>query len=151
MEENAEQRVQRIGSYAFITAEGHVLLSLLNRGPNRGKWTLVGGGVEFCESPKDALRREIEEEAGIVIDVEPELIDVFSHDYAFDLPNGSKKHMHFIGIIHRVELKKMLPSKSDGDGYSSDGTRWFDLSQLNLDELNPSVIKVLKKLGYVPA
>jgi 8-oxo-dGTP pyrophosphatase MutT (NUDIX family) len=141
--------VQRVGSYAFITAEGHVLLSLLNRGPNRGKWTLVGGGVEFKEDPKAALIREIEEEAGIRIDVEPKLIDVFSHDYAFDLPDGSKKHMHFIGIIHQIELPEKISCKETGDGFSSDGTRWFPISSLNLEELNPSVIKVLKKLGYL--
>jgi 8-oxo-dGTP diphosphatase len=142
-----EIREQRVGSYAFITAEDHVLLSLLNRGPNRGKWTLVGGGIEFGESPKYALLREIEEEAGIRISEEPVLLDVFSHDYMLTEPNGTVKHMHFIGVIHTLELPKMIPTKLDGDGFSSDGTRWFPLADLNHVELNPSVIKVLKRLG----
>lgn len=146
--ENTErQKVQRIGSYAWITAEGHVLLSLLNRGPNRGKWTLVGGGVDFGESPKEAVIREIEEEAGIKIETEPKLLDVFSHQHAFEQPNGAMKEMHFIGIIHTVELPTMLTCKADGDGLSSDGTRWFKLSELNPAELNPSVMKVLKRLA----
>ena len=140
------QQVQRVGSYAFITAENHVLLSLLNRGPNRGKWTLVGGAIDFGESPNEALIREIREEAGIEIDVEPELLDVFSHQHAFTLDDGSVKQMHFIGVIHTVKLSKMLVCKPDGDGLSSDGTKWFDLDQLNFAQLNPSVIKVLDRL-----
>ncbi len=132
-------QIQRIGSYAFITAEGHVLLSLLNRGPNRGKWTLIGGGIEFGETPKEALLREIKEEAGIELAVDPTLFDVFSHHY--------DDQLHFIGIIHRIELPQMLPCKADGDGSSSEGTRWFKLDQLNLEELNPSVLKMLKLMG----
>ncbi len=134
----ADQRVQRLGSYAFIMAEGHVLLSLLNRGPNRGKWTLIGGGIEFGESPKEALIREIKEEAGIELQVEPVLLDVFQHRY--------DDRMQFFGIIHRVDLPALIPCKTDGDGSSSDETRWFKLNELNPNELNPSVIKVLELL-----
>jgi 8-oxo-dGTP diphosphatase len=145
----ANTRVQRIGSYAFITAENHVLLSLLNRGPNRGKWTLIGGGLEFGETPREALAREIEEEAGIKIEVEPSLLDVFSHHYEITEANGEVKDMHFVGVIHEIRLPKVLPCKTDGDGSSSDGTKWFRLDQLKLEELNPSVIKVLKLLKII--
>jgi 8-oxo-dGTP diphosphatase len=142
----SEERVQRVGSYAFITAEDHVLLSLLNRGPNRGKWTLIGGGIEFGESPLNALMREIEEEAGIRTTVKPVLLEVFSHDYLLKDTDGTIKHMHFIGVVHTLKLPKMLPNKLDGDGSSSDGTRWFPLATLHLQDLNPSVHKVLKQL-----
>jgi 8-oxo-dGTP diphosphatase len=141
-----ETKVQRLGVYAWITAEGHVLLSLLNRGPNTGKWTLVGGGVEFGESPQAALIREVEEESGIKLETAPTLLDVFSHEHIFEQPNGEKEHMHFVGIIHQIELPKMLECKSDGDGFSSDGTKWFKLSDLKREELNPSVLKVLHRL-----
>ena len=112
-----ESRVQRVGTYALITAEGQVLLSLLNRGPNRGKWALIGGGIEFGESPKDALLREIKEEAGIEIQVDPVLLEVSSHQHRFTEPDGSFKDMHFIGIIHRVELPHVVSCKADGDGF----------------------------------
>src|ERR1700753_2529327 len=92
-------KVQRIASYALITSEDHVLLSLLNRGPNRGKWTLVGGGVEHGESPKDAVIREVQEESGIILEEIPPVWDVFSHHYSFEEANGEKKNMHFIGIV----------------------------------------------------
>ena len=149
----AESRIQRVASYAFITAEGHVLLSLLNRGPNRGKWTLIGGGIEFGETPKDALIREIEEEAGIRLNVEPILWDVSSHSHSFTEENGEVKNIHFIGIIHRVELPKMLVCKADGDGFSSDGTRWFKLDGLDVHSkefpIHPTVQRILKKLAGV--
>lgn len=141
-----ETKIQRVGSYAFITAENHVLLSLLNRGPNRGKWTLVGGGVEFAEDPKDTVIREIEEEAGIKVTVEPLLLGVLSHHYRFAEPDGEEKNMHFIGIVHTLELPKRLPCKVDSDGFSSDGTQWFNLEGLDETQLNPSVVKVLRMI-----
>jgi 8-oxo-dGTP diphosphatase len=146
----AESRIQRVASYAFITAEGHVLLSLLNRGPNLGKWTLVGGGIEFGENPRDALFREVFEEAGISLTVEPVLWDVTSHSHAFSEENGEVKNIHFIGIVYRMELPKMLPCKSDGDGFSSDGSRWFKLAGLDLHSvefpIHPSVERILRRL-----
>ena len=143
----SEIKHQRVGSYALILAEGYVLLSLLNRGPNRGKWALVGGGVEFGESPRDALLREIKEEAGIDLTVEPVLIDVFSHEHTFHDEGVAERKMHFIGIIHTVHLPNRVPHKTDGDGSSSDGTKWFKLDELKLEELNPSVVKILKKIA----
>jgi len=68
------------------------------------------------------------QKAGIKVWVEPVLLDVFSHDHQFSQPNGEVKHMHFIGIIHRLELPLKEICKEDGDGFSSDGTRWFDLN-----------------------
>jgi len=100
----------------------------------------VGGKIEWGETPKQALLREIEEEAGLELDVNPVLIDVFSHQV---------DQMHLIGIIHRIELPKIVECRSDGDGLSSDGTKWFLISELNQAELNPSVLKVLHLLNYI--
>ena len=133
------EQKQRLGSYAFITAEAHVLLSLLNRGPNRGKWTLIGGGVEFGESVKEAVLREVREEAGIDLTLDPQLLAVFDHRY--------DEQLQFFGVIHTVALPKMIECKADGDGSSSDGTRWFKLSELTAEQLNPSVLKVLQLLN----
>lgn len=70
--------VRRFSSYGLIAAEGSILLSLLNRGPNKGKWHLVGGGIEFGETPEEALHRELGEEAGILLETTPKLLAVLS-------------------------------------------------------------------------
>jgi 8-oxo-dGTP diphosphatase len=47
-----------------------VLLGKRGKEPNRGLWVLPGGGVEFGETFATTLARELEEEAGIDVEVE---------------------------------------------------------------------------------
>ena len=42
--------------------------------PDRGVWAPPGGGVESGETPHAALRRELHEEIGLVLDGEPPLV-----------------------------------------------------------------------------
>jgi 8-oxo-dGTP diphosphatase len=57
-----------------------------------GKWHFPGGGIEFGESPADAVLREIKEEVG---DIEVQLLSerpvIFSHQYE-------------VGNIHAIVL-----------------------------------------------
>lgn len=36
---------------------------------NNGKWQLPGGGLEFAETPEEALHREVREELGIEVNI----------------------------------------------------------------------------------
>ena len=54
---------------AFIK-NGKVLISMSQRSSKKGKYTLVGGGVEKGETFKEAARREIQEEIGNGFDIE---------------------------------------------------------------------------------
>lgn len=70
-----------VGVGAIIVADdGRLLLS--RRGPKakneRGLWEFPGGSVEFGERLADALKREMEEEYGVAIEV-GELLDVVDH------------------------------------------------------------------------
>jgi len=70
-----------VGVGAIIVADdGRLLLS--RRGPKatneRGRWEFPGGSVEFGERLADALKREMQEEYGVAIEV-GELLDVVDH------------------------------------------------------------------------
>lgn len=65
----ADQTLQVVGA-AIIDHLGRCLVAL--RGPEMsspGRWEFPGGKVEHGEKPEDALRREIEEELGLRIEV----------------------------------------------------------------------------------
>lgn len=65
---------------AVIDGEGRVLLVQHSYAPG---WILPGGGVERGETAYDAVRREVHEEAGIVIAAEPVLHGVFANHQQF--------------------------------------------------------------------
>ena len=63
-----------------IDGEGRVLLVQHSYAPG---WILPGGGVERGETAYDAVRREVHEEAGIVIEGEPALHGIFANHQQF--------------------------------------------------------------------
>ena len=67
----AEASVQRpqLAVSAVIFREGRVLLLKRAKSPGHGFWSLPGGRVEFGESLHTALAREVDEEAGLEIDI----------------------------------------------------------------------------------
>jgi 8-oxo-dGTP diphosphatase len=54
---------------AVIFRDGKVLLLKRAKSPGHGFWSLPGGRVEFGESLHTALNREVDEEAGLKIDI----------------------------------------------------------------------------------
>ena len=61
----------RLAAYGLLTTDdGQILLTWFN-GDTRAEpcWTMPGGGVEFDESIRDAVVREVLEETGYTVDV----------------------------------------------------------------------------------
>ncbi len=58
----------RLGAYAVIVRDGHVLLALWNE-PEVPTWMLPGGGVELHESLEEGVIREVREETGYDVEL----------------------------------------------------------------------------------
>jgi ADP-ribose pyrophosphatase YjhB (NUDIX family) len=59
----------QIAVSAAIFRDGKVLLTRRARSPAKGFYSLPGGRVEFGESLHEALKREVDEETGLEIEV----------------------------------------------------------------------------------
>lgn len=57
----------RVAAYGIIKQDERILLCRISDSvPHSvGKWTLPGGGIEFGESPEQAMIREVREETGL--------------------------------------------------------------------------------------
>jgi 8-oxo-dGTP diphosphatase len=125
----------RIGGYALCVERGRILLSRLSVVEvDYGAWTLPGGGVDFGEHPDAAVLRELEEETGLLGEIES-VAGVFSHVYQRSrAANGND--LHFLGIVYRVRVTGgELRDEVDG---TTDTAAWIpraELASLQLVEL----------------
>lgn len=73
-------RVRTNGARAMILNEhGEVLLVLHSYFPG---WHFPGGGVNKGESPREAVIREVKEEAGIIVKETPKIFECYFHKIA---------------------------------------------------------------------
>src|SRR6202000_152743 len=69
MPEASPRERPQLAVSAVIFRDGKVLLLKRAKSPGHGFWSLPGGRVEFGESLHIALAREVDEEAGLTIDI----------------------------------------------------------------------------------
>lgn len=120
-----------VRAYGVLILEGRVLLVRASSPAiDPPVWWLPGGGLNFAESPQEALAREFEEETGLLV-AELELRDVLSD--VRRRPNGDK--VHSVRVIYRVQLAGgRLRDEQHG---TTDRAQWFRVD--SLDEVNLAI------------
>lgn len=107
---------------AFIK-DGKLLISMSQRSAKKGKYTLVGGGVEEGETLKQAARRECQEEIANGFDIsEDDLIEILSfREPALSDPNILIE-MHMMKALKDVDVE-LLPNEEIIE------YKWFTLGE----------------------
>ncbi len=128
-----------VGAGAIIFGPGGKVF-LAKRGKDarneRHKWEFPGGSVEFGETIKEALQREITEEFGFTIDI-LQLLDVVDHI----LP---REKQHWISPTYLCRYKSGKPSIREPRKCEEIG--WFNLDDLPVDHLSSASRQSLENL-----
>ena len=95
---------------AVVVRDGTVLLVRRGQAPLLGAWTLPGGAIELGETGPEALRRELNEECGILVAVERvlDVVDLIETDGA----HGVRFHYVIVEFLARY-LGGELRASSD--------------------------------------
>lgn len=133
----------RITVVAVVTKGGHVLLGKKPKdiGPYPNTWIIPGGGINFGEETvEEALRREIKEEAGIMIQNIHPLIFMTDNE-----PNKHGEMTYFVHLVYTAEYKSGNVRAADDVSH----LEWIPITQIpSLTVARPS-IKTFQKLGWL--
>ena len=134
------------GAYGIIIKKDKIVLITKSRGAYKGKLDLPGGGIEHTETPRDALKREIMEEAGLEV-IKNELLDTTSFNTIwYNVKEQDNEDFHHVGILFLVQAKGRV--KRVPDGIDSNGSSWYKVKDLKKENLTPFAKYSLEKLGY---
>lgn len=135
-----------VGAYGFLIRDGKVALIKKARGGYTGLLDIPGGGIEHNETPVEALKRELMEEAGVTIS-KYELLTATSRTFKWQVNKDLIEDLHHIGILYKVESLE-ADVKVEADGLDSNGCSFYEIEKLKEKDLTPFAIEGLKLLGY---
>jgi ADP-ribose pyrophosphatase YjhB (NUDIX family) len=125
-----------VRAYGILVHHGKLLLvRSANPRYQPPYWWLPGGGIDFGETPIEALQREFIEETGVSI-TNPQLLDADGDvRIRIDRDTGEESDVHTVRIIYRVDyLSGDVIHEADG---TTDLAEWFDVDQVDALNLAP--------------
>jgi 8-oxo-dGTP diphosphatase len=117
-----KDHITKVGVGILIIKDGKVLLGKRKGSHGAGQWATPGGHLEYMESFKDCVVRELAEECGIEI-------KNIRFQYLANLKEYAPKHYCHIGMIadwKAGEPKVLEPAKCEE-------WRWFNLADIPKD------------------
>ena len=124
-----KSKLFKVGTGAIIVKDQKILLGL--RGPKARdqyyKWELLGGLVQFEETPEEAIKREVLEEAGI--NIEP--IDIVGTNVRY----SEDKTEEWVGLTYLCKYIDGQPKVTEFDRVIDH--KWLSLEECLAMELTP--------------
>lgn len=127
---------QLIGVYGFILNNNNELLIVQRAAHDSypGMWEMPGGGLDYGESPKEGIEREVFEETGLKVLVL----------YPLSVTSGfSSKKNHIIRIAHLCELKNEKQQVQLSTEHSN--FKWVDLNYMLENDMK-NISKFLREV-----
>ena len=132
-----------VGVGALVLDDDNEKILLVKRGndPGRGKWSFPGGLVNVGEAVRDAVKREIKEETGLLVEIGDlaGVIDVVIKDDDGNI----QYHYVIIDFFAKIESGEISP-RSDAED-----VRWIPLKDLFSLNVTQTAINLLRKLNLL--
>lgn len=110
-----------VGTGAVIlNDEGQVLLVLRKKDPEIHKWSIPGGKVDPFETLEHTVVREVEEETGLIVEVE--------HLLCTDETIQPEQDRHLLSLIYKARYTGGEPQNREPQKHAE--IRWFSLNEL---------------------
>ena len=126
-----------VGVGAVIVQDGMILLVKRGNEPNKNMWSIPGGIVKVGESLIEALKREVEEEVGLKVEVD----DVACVSEEIVEEDGRIRfHYVIIDFFAHIVGGELKPNSDALDA------RWVPMDELNDIEVVDFVKKLVNRL-----
>lgn len=121
---------------AILIKDGKILCA--QRGPDKSLphlWEFPGGKIEEGETPQMALKRELQEELKIKVEVDDEIYDSVSYEYDFGV----------------VNLSTIISYLKQGEPILTEHTaiKWLKPNEIMQLDWAPADIPTVKKLSQI--
>lgn len=126
-----------VGVAAVVLRDADILLVRRGREPAKGTWGLPGGVVELGETLAQAVRRELQEECAVEIEVGP-VVGVFE-PMQRDLDGRLQYHYVVIDLLARH-----LAGEPRADDDAEDA-RWIALDQLDSLPMQQETREIIRR------
>jgi 8-oxo-dGTP diphosphatase len=119
-----ESCIPRVGVGILLVDElNRVLLTLRNRPPEAGCWSIVGGKLDFLETLEECAAREVREEVGVEVSIQS-LLCVTDHC----LP---QENQHWVSPAYLAKVRAGNAMNCEPEKTAD--VQWFPLDRLPLN------------------
>lgn len=126
-----------VGVAAVVLHNNQVLLVQRGREPGKGSWGLPGGVLELGETLAEGVRREVQEECGVAIEVGP-VVGVFEPMLR---DAEGRLRFHYVVIDYLARYVSGEPRPSD----DADDARWMDIAALDSLPMRSETKEIIRR------